>query len=119
MIDKSLFYRNRHANFYLNYNLVVTTFEEKQIINNLIEKELKNIIFKNLKNHKCSEIKIIVEKNKSVIIKFHAPPQIQLSILVNNLKTVSSRLIRKKFEEYLEGCGITTHLWEMKYYIYT
>ena len=63
--------------------------------------------------------KIEIKDKKSVEINFQAPPQVQLSILVNNLKTVSSRLIRKEFKEYLDDCGMTKHLWDMKYYIYT
>lgn len=119
MLKKPIFQSNRHSFFCLKYNLVVNTFEERKIINYKIEKELKNIIFENLKSHKCLEIKIEVKENKSVEISFQAPPQIQLSVLVNNLKTVSSRLIRKEFKEYLEDCGMTKHLWDLKYRIYT
>ncbi|NEW59745.1 hypothetical protein GSY74_00475 [Sulfurovum sp. bin170] len=35
-------------------------------------------------------------------IAFESSPQIQLSKLINNFKTVSSRYIRKEFKEYLK-----------------
>jgi REP element-mobilizing transposase RayT len=43
-------------------------------------------------------------------ILFEAKPQIQLSKLINNFKTVSSRLIRKRFKSHIDINGIYTML---------
>lgn len=110
---------NRHAYFKLSYNLVVYTFKNKKIINKLIEDELHKIVLENFKKHKCTLNKIGFKDGNTLVLNFDAPPHIQLSKLVNNFKTVSSRLIRKKFKKYLENNEMETHLWELKYYIST
>lgn len=111
--------RNRHSFYRLEYNLVVSTYKGKNIINNSIEKYLKHVIEQNFEKHKCELIEVKVEAESKVIINFSAPPHIKLSTLVNNFKTVSSRLIRKEFKVYLDGNGMDKHLWDMEYYINT
>ena len=51
------------------------------------------------------------------IISAEAPPQIQLSKLVNSLKTVSSRLIKKKFNEHLKKYYWKSAFWSRSYCI--
>jgi len=48
---------------------------------------------------------------------FETPPQIQLSKLVNTLKTVSSRLIKKDYEEYLKKYYYKSAFWSRSYCI--
>ena len=50
-------------------------------------------------------------------VLFDAPPQVQLSKLVNNLKTVSSRLIRKEFSEQLKPYYWKPYFWSNSYLI--
>lgn len=103
----------------LNYYLVINSYQGKKIINNALEESLKNVILQNFKKNKCELIDIKIEDKSKVIINFCAPPHIKLSALVNSLKTVSSRLIRKEFKSYLDSYDMGSHFWEMKYYIYT
>jgi len=113
------FSKNRHSFYSLRYYLVVSIFEGKKIINDELEVNLKNIILQNIEKHKCELIEIKIEDQSKVIIYFSAPPYIKLSIFVNNLKTVSSRLIRRDFKSLLEEKKLHEHFWAMEYYIYT
>lgn len=113
------FQRNKHSYYKLNYNLVVRIYKDKKIINYSIEEYLKYVIEKNFEKHNCKVEAVIINDLSEMRIKFSAPPHIKLSVLVNNFKTVSSRLIRKEYKEYLEKRGLEKHFWEMEYYIYT
>src|SRR5690554_2548365 len=64
-------------------------------------KELKKI-FTGLLNDKSCDILEFGGENDHVHILFEAPPQVQLSKIVNTLKTVSSRLIKKKYDKHLK-----------------
>ena len=50
-------------------------------------------------------------------ILFEAPPQVQLSKLANNYKTVTSRLIRKNFSEQLKPYYWKPYLWSDSYFV--
>ncbi|WP_281819952.1 IS200/IS605 family transposase, partial [Vallitalea longa] len=50
---------------------------------------------------------------------FETPPQVELAKLVNTLKTVSSRLIRKKHSEYLKEYYWKPVFWSRSYCILT
>lgn len=52
-------------------------------------------------------------------ILFEAPPQIQLSKLVNNYKTVTSRILRKEFSEELSRYYWKPYFWSDSYFIAT
>ena len=113
------FSKNRHAFYKLNYTLVVSTYNNCKIITDKLEKSLKYVILQNFKQHNCELVDVKIEDQSKVTINFTAPPHIKLSVLVNNFKTVSSRLIRKEFQKYLESKGIEKHMWKMEYYIFT
>ena len=63
--------------------------------------ELEKILTRLLNDKDCEVLEFGGEKDH-IHVLFETPPQIQLSKLVNTLKTVSSRLIKKDFEEYLK-----------------
>ena len=46
----------------------------------------------------------------------HYPPKIAISVLVNNLKGVSSRLLRKKHATHLDKYLWDGHLWSPSYF---
>ena len=54
-----------------------------------------------------------------VHLLFEVPPQVELSKLVNTLKTVSSRLVRKKHSEYLKKYYWKPVFWSRSYCILT
>lgn len=50
-----------------------------------------------------------------LLIRYH--PQVQLSKFIANLKTVSSRLIRKEFEDYLSQIYQKPVFWTGSYFV--
>lgn len=108
---------NRHSVYNLQYNLVVVTKYRKAVINESIKNELiliaKNIF--EVKN-KAEIIEINTYKDR-IHILFNAGPQIQLSKLINSFKTVSSRLVRKKYNSYLSSFYWKPYFWNNSYYI--
>ena len=107
---------NRHSCYSLKYHLVVVTKYRhkcinKEVMNRLIE--ISNNIFD---KWNCSILEINGEADHLHIL-FEAPPQVQLSKLINNFKTVSSRLIRKDFAEYLSKFYWKPYFWSESYLI--
>ncbi|MGC8790524.1 MAG: IS200/IS605 family transposase [Desulfurella sp.] len=108
---------NRHAVFKLTYHLVVVTKYRHKVINGKINERLKTItkdIFEN-KWH-CKLIAVETETDH-IHIAFEGYPHLQLSKLVNNFKTVSSRLIRKEFSDYLKQFYWKPFFWSPSYCI--
>lgn len=78
--------------------------------------ELENI-FTRLFNDKDCNILEFGGAEDHVHILFETPPQIQLSKLVNTLKTVSSRLIKKQYEQHLKNYYWKSAFWSRSYCI--
>ncbi len=70
-------------------------------INREILVDLKKI-FKNIIEGKNGSVIEFNGEPNHVYLLFETPPQVELAKLVNSLKTVSSRLIRKRHSEYLK-----------------
>ena len=93
------FNKNRHAVYKLQYHLIIVTKYRHPVINKDINKRLKEIAYNIFENKwNCKILEIETEKDH-IHIAFEANPQTQLSKLINNFKTVSSRLIRKEFKD--------------------
>jgi putative transposase len=95
-----------HCVYNLNYHLVLVTKYRRQCINSDILKRLEEIVRELCKkwdskliefNGEADHIHLLIELN----------PKIAPSIFVNNLKTVSSRLIRRDFLTHLKK-----HYWK-------
>ena len=111
--------RNRHSTYSLEYHLVVCTkFRHKVIVGELKTRllELTKTIFESYWN--CRIIEVNTDKDY-IHILFEAPPQVQLSKLINNYKTVSARMIRKEFGEFLKPYYLKPYFWSMSYFICT
>jgi len=111
--------KNRHSIYNLNYHLVVVTKYRHKCITKEVLAELENIaknIFEN--SWDCEIIEMDWEEDH-IHVLFSAPPQIQLSKLVNNFKTVSSRLIRKKYSDYLSKYYWKPYFWGASYGIFS
>lgn len=103
----------RHSNYNLVFTLLIKTFMKEKTISKNIEVELIKIVYNIFENHNNCVVNSVNFKDEStLIISFEATPNIQLSSLVNNFKTVSSRLVRKKF-------NLDKKFWEQKYYLHT
>jgi len=111
------FNKNRHAVYKLQYHLIIVTKYRHPVINKDINNRLKEIakrVFEEKWN--CPILEIETEKDH-IHIAFEANPQTQLSKLVNNFKTVSSRLIRKEFKEHIKKYYWKNFFWSPSYCI--
>jgi len=102
-MNKEIHYnKNRHSVYRLQYHLVVVTKYRHKVIDKDINQRLKEIAYNIFENKWSCKILEIETELDHIHIAFEANPQTQLSKLVNNFKTVSSRLIRKEFKEHLQ-----------------
>ncbi|MBK5262695.1 MAG: IS200/IS605 family transposase [Peptostreptococcaceae bacterium] len=108
---------NRHSCYRLTYHLVVITKYRHKCINKEVLDSLKDIV-KNIfeVKYNCTILEINGEADHLHIL-FEAPPQVQLSKLVNSFKTVSSRLTRKNFAEHLAPFYWKPYFWSQSYLI--
>ena len=118
-IERKIMFKNidykafKHSNYNLVFTLIVETLEKKKIISKDIEIELNKVIYNIFENHnKCIVSKIVFVEESILIINFQSTPNIFLSSLISNFKTVSSRRIRKKFH-------MDEYFWEQKYYLHS
>ena len=96
------YYTNRHAVYLLQYHLVVVTKYRHKVINNELKDRLIEISYSIIESDWKSKIISINTDEDHIHILFETSPQTQLSKLINNYKTVTSRLIRKEFSKQLE-----------------
>jgi putative transposase len=87
--------------FRLIYHLVLVTKFRKGSLNSEILDRLKEIFSATLMKWNCELIEFGGESDH-VHLLFEAIPSVDLSKLINNLKTVSSRLIRKDYPLHLK-----------------
>ncbi|WP_460267578.1 IS200/IS605 family transposase [Bacillus luti] len=66
----------------------------------------------------CS-IELINTECDYIHIKFEAQPHLNLTTIINNFKSVSSRYIRKEFKDLLSTYPNTTSFWSPHYMIIT
>lgn len=112
------FKSNRHSIYNLKYHLVVITKYRHKCINKEILEDLREI-FTNLIEGKNGTLIEFNGETDHVHLLFEVPPQVELAKLVNTLKTVSSRLIRKKYSDYLQEYYWKPVFWSRSYCILT
>lgn len=107
-----------HCVYKLTYHLVLVTKYRKKCLSNEMLNRLEEIVKKN-----CADWEIdLLEFNGDadhihLLLEMH--PNIMPSKFINNLKTVSSRLIRKEFEEELKPYYWKPVLWTRAYCLLT
>ena len=111
------YYTNRHAVYLLQYHLVVVTKYRHKVINNDLKDRLIEISYSIIESDWKSKIISINTDEDHIHILFETSPQTQLSKLINNYKTVTSRLIRKEFSKQLEQYYWKTYFWSDTYFI--
>ena len=112
------FKSNRHSIYSLKYHLVVVTKYRKKCINEEIFKDLKEIFKKIITGNNGSILEFNGESDH-IHLLFEVSPQVELAKLINNLKTVSSRLIRKQHGEYLKQYYWENVFWSRSYCVLT
>ena len=108
---------NRHSVYRLQFHLVVVTKYRLKVINKAMNIRLKELTRRGFEE--CWGLEIIEMETEAdhVHILFESNPQTDLSKLINNFKTVSSRLLRKEFKEKLAKFYTIPTLWSNSYCI--
>jgi putative transposase len=95
----------------------VTKYRRK-VINADMLKRLNEIFNETLEKWDCHLVEFNGEADH-VHLLLSAPPNLQLSVLINNLKTVSSRLIRRDFMAIISKVYWKPVFWHRSYCIIT
>ena len=110
--------KNRHANYKLTYHLVVVTKYRHRCISKEMMERLREITKDLFDRWNCEVIEMNGEQYH-IHILFSAPPQINLANTINSYKTVTSRYIRKEFQEELSTYYWKPYFWSRSYMILT
>lgn len=114
-MDKSSDIRTgRHCVFKLHVHLVFVTKYRKQVFTDEILKDLE-IIFKDVCQSFETELVEMNGETEHIHLLLNYPPKVSISKLVNSLKGVSSRLIRKQHPE-LKKSYWKGGLWSPSYF---
>ena len=107
-----------HCVYKLTYHLVLVTKYRKKCLSNEMINRLEEIVKKNCIDWEIDLIEFNGEADHiHLLLDMH--PNIMPSKFINNLKTVSSRLIRKEFGEELKSYYWKPMLWTRAYCLLT
>ena len=113
------YHRNRHSIYKLQYHLVVVTKYRHPVLTGELANRLIQISREVIEGDwKCRILEITTDKDH-VHLLFESSPQTQLSKLVNNYKTVTSRLLRKEFSSALKKYYLKDLFWSDSYFLST
>ena len=102
MHENKLYYKNRHSVYFLQYHLVVVTKYRHPVLVGGLKDRLLEISHSVIESDwNCRILEMNTDKDH-IHILFEAPPQVQPSKITNSYKTVTSRLLRKEFQEFLK-----------------
>ena len=113
---KQAFDTLNHCAFNLKYHLVLVTKYRRRCISKPILNRLKEIFARLVKQWDCELLEFNGESDHiHLLLSLH--PKVAPSVFVNNLKTVSSRRIRKEFEQVLRKYYWKSVFWSRTYCI--
>ena len=107
--------KGRNCVFLMHVHLVFATKYRRNIFNKAILHDLKSIFENVCKDFKAQLMEFDGEKDH-VHLLIEYPPKIAVSALVNSLKGVSSRLIRKKNYSIIKQSLYGKSLWSPSYF---
>lgn len=100
----------------LTVHIVFVTKYRRKVINQPILHRLKEIFEETCAKWSCTLVEFNAESDHAhLLVNF--PPQVQISKLIANLKTVSSRLLRKEFHSELERIYSKPVFWSGSYFV--
>lgn len=100
----------------LNIHLVFVTKYRRKVIDATLLARLGEIFVDTCQKWRCTLTEFNGEADHvHLLISF--PPDVQVSTLVGNLKTVSSRLIRKEFLEHVSRFYTKPVFWSGSYFV--
>ncbi|NJM74760.1 MAG: IS200/IS605 family transposase [Acaryochloridaceae cyanobacterium RU_4_10] len=100
----------------LNIHLVLVTKYRKKVISKAMLNRLSEIFESTCHKWRCELVEFNGEPDH-VHLLINFPPDVEVSKLVNNLKTVSSRLIRKDFSQELAQVYSKPVFWSGAYFV--
>jgi len=107
-----------HCTYSINYHLVMVTKYRKECIMPEMLEKLKEISARILTTWEGELLEFNGEADH-IHLLISIPPKMAPSNLVNNLKTVTARLIRKEFSEHLAKVYYKPVFWSRSYCIIT
>lgn len=107
---------HHYAQYDLKYHLALVTKYRHKVFTEEILERLKEISIELLEKWDCELLEFGGEADHIHLLT-SAHPSLELSKLINNLKTVTSRAIRKEYEEHLKPFYWKPVLWTRAYYI--
>jgi putative transposase len=100
----------------LTAHIVFVTKYRKKVINKSIHERLRTIFSETCSKWETTLLEFNGEADHiHLLVRYH--PQIELSKFIANLKTVSSRLIRKEFGDYLNRVYRKPVFWTGSYFV--
>ena len=109
-------HHHRHCVYRINLHIVFITKYRKKVITPEILKDLENIFSRLCANAKGELVEFKGESDH-VHLLVDISPDIAPAKLVNTLKTISSRMIRKKYAEYLQPFYWKPVFWTGAYFV--
>ncbi len=103
-----------HAAFEIYYHLTLQVKYRHKLITEPMLQRMESIFRDTLNKWRCSMIEFSGETDH-IHLLFEAHPSLNLSQLIANLKTVSSRLIRKEYSDYLSKYFWKPYFWSSSY----
>ncbi|MEB3177663.1 MAG: IS200/IS605 family transposase [Nostocaceae cyanobacterium] len=100
----------------LKAHLVLTTKYRRKALTNLMLERLHIIFEELLIKWDCKLVEFNGEDNHiHLVFQYH--PDLELSKLVNNLKSVSSRKLRQEFTEHIDNFYSPNIFWNSSYFV--
>lgn len=102
--------------YLLTAHVVLVTKYRRKVINKALHNRLNEIFDDTCKKWECTLLEFNGESDHiHLLIRYH--PQVQINKFIANLKTVSSRLIRKEFSDYLYQFYKNPVFWTGSYFV--
>lgn len=100
----------------LTVHIIFVTKYRRKVINQSMLNRLKEIFEETCTKWSCALVEFNAESDHAhLLVNF--PPQVQLSKLIANLKTVSSRLLRKEFQAEVQRIYSKPVFWSGSYFV--
>ena len=113
---KTKFDRGFRSVYSLTAHIIFVTKYRRPLLTQQMMDRLEEIFSETLAKWECSLVEFNGESDHvHLLVKYH--PQIELSKLIANLKTVSSRLIRRDYRSQIEKYFSKPVLWTGTYFV--
>ena len=114
-MNKQDFHSSSHAVYTIRLHIVFVTRYRHKVITPLMLADLREVFTEILSGWRCSLLEFGGEADHvHLLVDIH--PALQISVLINNLKTASSRRIRAKYADHLRRFYWKPFFWHRAYY---